>query len=702
MSVSNKLLMCAGSDGGDTGILPEAVSFDGENDYLSRSSDLVGNTDSKTFTFSCWVYWDGTTSYVYDTGSRVGNGVFFLRINSNGSMTILARNASNTIIINGESDSSFAKNTWNHILISGDLLNTKSHLYINDNLVTYTPSPFTNDSIDFTQTEHVVMSFAAASFTKYKGRLAHLFLDYTYRDLSIEANRRLFITDDLKPAYGQASLAPILYLPMTDVDTAGTNLGTGGDFTVNGTLDQAARGPNQWNCVASKFDGTDDYLSSTGIGASDGKQFTFSATGHLQLLSRFFAFGTVGTLNNYFEIKFNDVAFYLSMYNSSGSKVLNLTCESELMNIIDKFFSISISVDMSNTAKRIISVNGEIISGVWDIYNDINLKFSGQQNYLINSNPYNPTIVGTCSIGELYFDTNYIDLSTNNPFWDSNTNKPKPIRQVLEETGNTPLIAMPISANNPGLNLGTGGDFTLNGGGLTGARGASEFWTRSALVTTDAAGSLTAPFSGSDGQIVSFFICFNILSDSFYFAIADTVNVQPAFRIRVSPSSGSLGVGLFSDGGLQEYDRSYSGTVTGWNTLVGSIDLSDNTKDNLYLNGIEVAASTIFDVGEFIDFSGADQIGLFQQYSSRDGSGNIASVYFTTDYIDFSQESNRNLFVDQLGYPKDLTQAIDNGDIPEPLIYLPFDDPDDLGKNLGTGGDFTVNGTVTAGSDFSI
>ena len=35
---------------------PEAVSFDGTNDYLSRSSDMTGNADGKTCTFSCWVY----------------------------------------------------------------------------------------------------------------------------------------------------------------------------------------------------------------------------------------------------------------------------------------------------------------------------------------------------------------------------------------------------------------------------------------------------------------------------------------------------------------------------------------------------------------------------------------------------------------------------------------------------------------------
>ncbi len=42
----------------ETTEVAEAVDFDGEDDYLSRSSDLIGNQDSKTFTFSTWVYPD--------------------------------------------------------------------------------------------------------------------------------------------------------------------------------------------------------------------------------------------------------------------------------------------------------------------------------------------------------------------------------------------------------------------------------------------------------------------------------------------------------------------------------------------------------------------------------------------------------------------------------------------------------------------
>jgi len=77
----------------------------------------------------------------------------------------------------------------------------------------------------------------------------------------------------------------------------------------------------------------------------------------------------------------------------------------------------------------------------------------------------------------------------------------------------------------------------------------------------------------------------------------------------------------------------------------------------------------------------------------------VVLCYFTTDYIDFSQEVNRLKFVDGFGMPKDLKAQIDAGVIPTPLIYLPFDDTSNLGKNLGTGGNFSVVGSVVPSSD---
>lgn len=217
-----------------------SVDFDGTNDYLSRSSDLTGNADGKTFTLSAWGYRTAfSTHFIY----QASTDRFNLYGKSNGNFELAALNSSGSyvleMIIGGVSDAPLMPlNTWTHILISIDLTNTSNrYVYVND--VAYagslTYNVYTNDNIDFTRTAHSVGSNTSGG-QKWKGRLSNVFLDYTYRDLSVEANRRLFITADGQPATGLASLSPILYMPLDGLTASvGTNSGTGGDFTVNGS-----------------------------------------------------------------------------------------------------------------------------------------------------------------------------------------------------------------------------------------------------------------------------------------------------------------------------------------------------------------------------------------------------------------------------------------------------------------------------------
>ena len=135
---------------------------------------------------------------------------------------------------------------------------------------------------------------------------------------------------------------------------------------------------------------------------------------------------------------------------------------------------------------------------------------------------------------------------------------------------------------------------------------------------------------------------------------------------------------------------------------VGIFDFTDTSKRHFYVNGISDNTWDVFVTGKDIGWSDTIDVGILNK---TDGSASteelISNVYFTTDYIDFSQEANRNLFVNQLGYPRDLTPLIEDGTIPAPLINMKFEDTDNLGKNeYGT--DFSVVGTVTAGADFKL
>lgn len=699
MTTERKLLGINPVSSGAAG--PEAVGFDGVNDYLSRSSDMTGNTDSKTFTFSCWVYSDlASSSYMYESSDSSQSGFVGKISNSNiNNVGIFAKNSSNVTILQLGDGAAIAANTWSHILISCDMSDTsKRMLLINGVVQTVGWNSYTDNLIDFSRGFHYLQLRSSGGNVKGVGRLSNLFLDYTYRDLSIESNRRLFIDADGKPADGQAGLSPILYLPMKDADTAGSNLGSGGNFAVNGVLATAARGPNQDNCAASEFDGVNDTLTLASPSGVSTKKVTISFTAKPSAIYQSFLgqaanAGLIGvTTGDQLQFRF---------YNGTTA-----VCWVVVSNTIvyDVDMSVQISFDLSDTAKRHVYINGVSVSATFSTYSNSTITQSTQiyigsgfaENYLNGS------------MGEFYYDTeNYIDLATDNPFWDSDTNRPNSVRKVIADTGATPLIALPINASDAGKNLGTGGDFTVNGGGLTGARGSSEYLARSIFCATKASDGLSSgTMSGGTSKVFSGVIAFNTSHTnsgtrflSFDAAVGGTiVGVQADWAtadmfITARTAAGSIILNAYQIASNIAMNTDY--------VLMYSFDMTDSTKSRWYVNGVSntVTASTFTNAAA--DFN--DVAHLASSGSETGTNGIISNVYFTTDYIDFSQETNRNMFVDQLGYPKDLTQQIEDGDIPDPLIYMRFEDPSSLGDNSGTGGDFTtVNGTVIAGADFSL
>lgn len=176
-----------------SGDVPEAVSFDGVTDYMSRSSDLVGNVDSKTFTFSCWVYNAAPKSATpYDRVLSFTDGTATFRVSlNNNTIAISGTNSAGNQIL-GISNLYVHFNTYSHIVVSVDLLNGIQNTYIND-VFQIPATMLTNDIITFTQPNKYIGSDAVYPL---KGRLSNLFLSYDYIDLSVVANRRIFITED--------------------------------------------------------------------------------------------------------------------------------------------------------------------------------------------------------------------------------------------------------------------------------------------------------------------------------------------------------------------------------------------------------------------------------------------------------------------------------------------------------------------------
>jgi len=216
---------------------PTASSVGG---YLYRNSDLSGNADGKTLTFSGWAYNTGGNFWLYKTQPSQDTGTRFAAIMSNGLFKVEGYNSSNAKILD-TGWRTVTLNNWYHFLISVDLSSTSNrYLYINDAQELGPSSSwttYTNDSIDFTNSHHYVNAYrsSANNGVDAGGGLAQIYLDYTYRDLSVVSNRRTFVTANTAPAGNLSSLNPILYLPFDATNSTGSNLGTGGNFVAYNT-----------------------------------------------------------------------------------------------------------------------------------------------------------------------------------------------------------------------------------------------------------------------------------------------------------------------------------------------------------------------------------------------------------------------------------------------------------------------------------
>ena len=122
--------------------------------------------------------------------------------------------------------------------------------------------------------------------------------------------------------------------------------------------------------------------------------------------------------------------------------------------------------------------------------------------------------------------------------------------------------------------------------------------------------------------------------------------------------------------------------------------MADTNKRFVYHNGTLLSTTWTLYPNQVISLSGAINVGRYG--TANYFAGTISEFYLTTTYIDFSQEANRLKFRDAFGNPVELSSQITAAGIPNPQAYLRFP-PTSFGTNSGTGGNFTVNGTITDG-----
>lgn len=697
----------------------EAIDYDGTNDYLSRSTDLTGNTDTNQMTFSAWMYWDGSSFGTVQNILGLGRLRIFGWNTTPSFITIEAQNSSSVNILSARVEGSNVltglQKSWVSFIISFDLSNTsKRSCYINDQLVSVSWLTYTSDSIDTFITGYPIAvardngQYGGVQF--YKGRLSNVYLDYTYRDLSVTANRRLFVTADLKPAAGQAALNPLIYLPMNDPTAPGTNAGTGGNFTLTGTVARSGRGPNQYNAPYSDLDGTADYLDRTTAptGITDGKAFTLHFVAAAESAGRSLLTFATSTTNRFHAV-YGGNANILEVVaaNTAGTQILFFTVAGALVSGRNRV--VTMSIDLSDVNKRHVYINGTLVSPTWTTYTNDTIDFAitSTPRYRVGCNAgTTPANFFDGRLGALWFDTSYIDLSvaSNLAKFVTGTGidaKPVDLGASGElPTGTSPIIYLPMYGNNAGKNYGTGGDFTVNSGPYTGARGPNEFWGNIAdFDGTTGRLSRTSGLVGiADGKTFSssFWLRADTLASLFYFTEA-TGGVGSSVYWYVN-TAGNLFFNMTNASGVDVCSASIASAIVAnqWYYITINVDLTNAANRSVYINGSAASVTWSVYTNQNMDLTTSDWTIGSGTGGSSPLNGKLSEFYFTTEYIDFSLESNRLKFRDAFGNPTDLPAAIAAQSIPNPAIYMRFD-PASFGTNSGTGGNFTVNGTISDG-----
>ena len=464
---------------------PPAIGDFGAPDRLSRSSDLTGNTDSKSGIFSAWFRLDGGDGVALPFLDNTDNRIYIAR-NTGNKILMKFRDSTGVTILDRYSSTTYtADGVWRHVLLSWDAeggLASNQHMYVDDVNVKGTGSAG-DDAIDYTQTTWGVAGNAAGS-AFFDGALAEVyFAPGQYLDFSIAVNRREFIDADGYPVdlgascYKPTGTAPLVCMK-TQFNNAGENSGTGGNFVINGAPTYTVgprpmRAPTYTNVPATgtvalgDFNGTSDRLGRTSdlVGDADSKVGIFSVWLRLDggdgvalpLLGN-------GSDRIYIERTVGN-QFRMRMRNSAGTLILSRnSLEPHTASGIWENLLLSWDLEGADSAKQHMYVNdlSEIAPGS---PTDDAIDYT-QATWGIAGNAAG-TLFFNGAIDELYFNTTaYFDFSVeaNRRRFISSTGYPVNLGPSgYKPTGTAPIVYLRTPYNNAGLNSGTGGDFVING-----------------------------------------------------------------------------------------------------------------------------------------------------------------------------------------------------------------------------------------------
>lgn len=227
------------------GYSAKAVTYDGSNDYLSKSS-VTGLSNGTIGLLSFWFRIDEAPATGVDY--FVGNGRFRVNITSTpGDVYIVGIRTTGASCLSMHSAASKDDGAWHHFLAVWDLsASALCKIYVDDVDET-TILTRTNDAIDYTNTNFAIGRFHSGG-GYVDGDLAEFYFTTEWLDITDSANRQKFARNGKPFPLGSdgsrpTGTAPLIYLKGPAANW-GTNAGSGGDFTVHGTFTDAATKPS--------------------------------------------------------------------------------------------------------------------------------------------------------------------------------------------------------------------------------------------------------------------------------------------------------------------------------------------------------------------------------------------------------------------------------------------------------------------------
>ncbi len=240
---TGSLLVCDGAD------------FD-STDRLEKAANLTSISDSKSGIFSTWFRFDGSDAsphcFLYgDAAAVTTRGIYFGR---EGGKLYLADNNGQATILLLSTTSYLANAAWHHLLAAWDGATGAMQLYVDGvSDLNAGASHSNNVSINYSGCDRWRVGRTPDNSSQLNGCLAELyFAPGQWLDITDSKVRSRFwhggkpsrLDSDGKAPTGTA---PHIYLHLDDgeaVANLATNRGSGGNFTVSGTLATASTSPS--------------------------------------------------------------------------------------------------------------------------------------------------------------------------------------------------------------------------------------------------------------------------------------------------------------------------------------------------------------------------------------------------------------------------------------------------------------------------